>query len=486
MVKKRLVILLVVMFSLLLVSCKGKDDGGDLDLNDTTKQTTINFWGWGEAEEVAIFKNLINKFNEENEYNVKVNYTQKPSDGYVSSLEQILSGSRAPDVFLVGDGELKKWATLDFLLPVDNYIKDSTVIDTNDMWQSSISRYRFNTKNMTSNSEDPLYGLPKDVGPTVIYYNVDAFKSVGVTTISKSIDDPSITENEKRGYNPETKVFNNRIPMTWEECEELSKLLTKSYNSSSPTDYGYYTNWWFNYGWSVGGDVTHLDENGNFVFTLGDETSVGVGQDGVTQLPSMRDAFKYFVSLSTSLKISPKPNTLNSVGKTNYFSNGKVAMMVDGRWSVVTLRKDCSFEWDVAPLPKHKNGEQAGHSGSMAYGIWSKSKKPFAAYKFIEFMAGPEGQTALAKTGFNVPNQKSIANTDVFLQKDQMPKNSIVFLEAAEFQRPGDWTYLPDNAWIQEWAPVLNGSVLNGELSVESFFEQVTNKTNKILKQYSE
>lgn len=486
MLKKRFVFaLMLVLLSVSIVGCKGKGDNGDLNLKDTTKKTTINFWGWGEAKEVEIFRNLVNKFNDENEYNIKVNYTQKPSDGYVSSLEQILSGSRAPDVFLVGDGELKKWAKLGFLLPIDEYIKDSEVIDFTDMWESSISRYRYDVDNMTSDDLDPLYGLPKDIGPTVIYYNADAFESVGVSIISKAIDNPTITDAEKHGYNPDTQVFNNRIPMTWEESEALSKLLTKSYNQDSPTDFGYYTNWWFNYGWSVGGDAITLSNQGNYEFTLGNQTSAGVGKDGVTPLPSMRDAFEYFVSLSNDLKISPKPNTLNSVGKTNYFSSGKVAMMVDGRWAVVNLRNDADFNWDVAPLPKHKNGNVAGHSGSMAYGIWSNSSKPLASYKFIEFMAGSEGQTALAKTGFNVPNQISIANSDVFLQPDQKPRNAVVFLEAAEIQRPGDWTYLPDNAWIQEWAPTLNGSVLNGEMSVDDFFNQVTKDTNNVLKRYT-
>ena len=35
------------------------------------------------------------------------------------------------------------------------------------------------------------------------------------------------------------------------------------------TDYGYFTEWWFNYGWSVGGDcLTDLSGEGDWNFSL--------------------------------------------------------------------------------------------------------------------------------------------------------------------------------------------------------------------------
>ena len=307
---------------------------------------------------------------------------------------------------------------------------------------------------------------------------MDAFSAVGVEVISKDADDPTITEAENRGYNPDTQVFNNRIAMTWEEAEILAKRLTKSYNSSSVTDYGYYTEWWFNYVWSIGGDVLTY-ENGEYRFSLGDTTPQGEG------LPSSREAFEYFVSLSNALNISPKPNTISTVGKTNYFTTGKVAMMVDGRWSTVSIRRDASFDWDVAPLPKHENGELAGHSGSMGFGIWKRSNRASEAFKFMEFLAGPVGQAAQAETGFNVPNQRDLAYSDVFLQPTLKPQNARAFLDAAEYQRGGDWSYLPDSAWISVWAPTLNGAVLNGQMTVTAFFNQYTEATNTLLRTYT-
>lgn len=69
-------------------------------------------------------------------------------------------------------------------------------------------------------------------------------------------------------------MFNNQIPTNWTELVELSKLFTKSYNASSASTYGFLNEWWFSFGWSVGGDCLEWDEEkGQYVFNLGDETA---------------------------------------------------------------------------------------------------------------------------------------------------------------------------------------------------------------------
>ena len=75
----------------------------------------------------------------------------------------------------------------------------------------------------------------------------------------------------------EVLVFNNCIAMNWDEIEDLAMLFTPSYNTSAAaefgTDFGYFTEWWFNYGWSVGGDcLTDLSGNGDWNFSLLDYT----------------------------------------------------------------------------------------------------------------------------------------------------------------------------------------------------------------------
>lgn len=478
----------------------------------------VTFWGWGDPEEVKVFKKLVNDFNATHKGKIKVAYEQKPGDSYSSATIQALQGRTSPDVVYVGDGDLKQWVSLNVLTPLDDYLDVSEEIDPDDIWPSALQRYRYDVETQQSRPTDPIYAVPKDIGPTVIYYNENAFKEVGIEIISIDADKIEAYNRAngknylKKGYyeldngqlvDPESsahgavKVFNNRIAMTWEENVKLSKLLTKSYNKASPTDYGYFTEWWFSYGWSVYGDCIKFDEaSGKWKFSLGDET-VLKNENG-EDMPTMREAFTHFVSLSQpkttdvdgngtmGLAITPTPDTLSTIGKSGYFTSGKVAMMVDGRWATVTYRENIkNFTWNVAPLPKAEKGVEAGHSGSVGMGIWAKSKVKDEAWKFCEYIAGATGQSAQAATGFNIPNQKSIANTEVFLQSDKLPKNASIFLKAAEVQRAGDWAYLPDGLWIEEWAPVLNGDVRNGKKNLTQFFADVTNATNISLAKYT-
>jgi multiple sugar transport system substrate-binding protein len=128
---------------------------------------TIKFSGWGDPSEKEVFTKLIKSFEQKNP-NIKVNYVHIPDD-YVGKMNTILAGGGAPDVFYVPDGDFGRWVSQDLLLPIDDMMKTGA-IDTSDMWNSALVRYRYNG---SVTGQGKLYALPKDIGPTVLYYNKD-------------------------------------------------------------------------------------------------------------------------------------------------------------------------------------------------------------------------------------------------------------------------------------------------------------------------
>ena len=520
----------------------------------------VNFWGWGDQDEVAVFLPLVEEFNRMYQGWIRINYRQINSDVYVGeAFRGLQANHNFPDVVYVGDGDIKQWAQLDLLLPLDEFFDESPYLDPRDIWPSAIDRYRINTTTMEAGGDNPLFALPKDIGPTVIYYNVRAMEQIGVRIISVDaegldafnaggVDLTGHTRNQAvremgaytgavAGYQPAipngtilplgfqtvggVRVFNNRIPMDWNERDELAILLTRSaaHNPQSPTTFGYFTPWWFAYGWSVGGDVIRFNQDsGNWEFTLGCDHRMWLANDntfhwteaeaiaaagpGAIQMQySQRRAFERFVSLTKPLGsvvythadgyvtygvgITPTSN-LPEGGAVGLFTREDVAMFVDIRAMTVPIRRLAQFRWDVAPLPVAPGGGiESGHSGSMGFGINRRTSVANSAFLFAEFLAGRLGQAAQAASGFNLPNQISLANSDVFLQPDQSPRNSSIFLRAAMNQSPGDWWYLQDNRWIQEWAPVLNGQVRNNNMTIGAFFATVTANTNRVLEAYT-
>ncbi len=599
--KKTLKIISFLLSVLLIAGvsgCKTSGDGGSdvlLDSEGNVRpgaggETRITFWGYGDDNEIDVFQTLVDEFNEINKGSIFVNYEPKPNDGYSDSVKLALRQSKAAvDVLYVGDSDFKSCAESGYLEPLDDYLKISNEVKIEEMWETSVNRFKYDVNTTTQNGPDAHYwGIPKDIGPTVIYYNETYFKKAGVTVISVAAENLQAFNNgatdsrgktkadyqiqgevKEKGYFEldGKKYFNNQVPMSWDECVALATLVqTNIRNIENKTNiYGYFTEWWFNYGWSVGGDCIEYVETddalyngGYWEFTLMDNTKnyivaddntegftvngtkynageiiawgdklvdvkasvenrqirseiVTAAQQGkLNELPSQRDAFVEFVRIGQKsdvevekgLKgygICPAPTSLGGdAGKTAAFEKGDIAMLVDGRWNVVDFRRtmDGKYEWDVAPLPQYKtydaegniavHGIQAAHSGSVALCLNAKSTKKNAAWKFAEYIGGKTGQTAQAKSGFAIPSQKELANSEVFLQTNQNPKNSIVFVHAAEYETPGDWWYLKDKRWIDDWAGILNGDVRNGKITL-SQFETHANyiRTWDILKTYT-
>lgn len=588
-----------------LASCKkpneNKGEDGSIDESGDYRPSSdiaqVEFWINGDEYELEVFQDLVDRFNKLYEGQIHVNLKQKPSDGYETAVQTALTGSKL-DVFYVGDAGYKSYAEDGLLYDITELVDNSPIYDLSTMWSNVVTRYKYDVDTKLSGTESGrYYGVPKDIGPTVIYYNETEFEKAGIKIISVAADELEAYNNgtaDDRGNTKAAmgltgvevkeygyfvangqKYFNNQIPMSWDETVEVANILQNS--MSNPNAYGYFTEWWFNYGWSVGGDciqyipTTDAGYNGGWYdFTLSDDTPnfivaddvVGsitvngtsykageiisyqdklgingtsaagesyskaitaevtalVNEGKLNQLPSQREAFTEFVRLAAKTTtvvdtvdgvnlmgygVTPTPSSIGSdAGKTQAFAQGEIGMLVDGRWDVTYFRDPDSgvnFTWDVCPLPMYRDydadgfgaernvtvhGIEAGHSGSVGLCINNNSKLKAASWKFIEFVGSEEGQSAQAAKGFAIPLQSELANSEVFLQSENMPRNSEIFIRAAEVQGAGDWWYLTDNAWIDDWAGVLNGDVRNGVKSMTEFFnsKQFADTYGKLLK----
>ncbi|GMX66808.1 sugar ABC transporter substrate-binding protein [Paenibacillus elgii] len=360
------------------------------------EQVAIKFAGWGDPSEKQVFTKLIKSF-EEKYPDIKVNYLHIPAD-YVGKMNTILAGGDAPDVFYVPDGDFGRWVSQGLLLPMEKYVKASQ-IDTADMWESSLVRYRYDGAVV---GKGELYALPKDIGPTVLFYNKDIFQKMNVPFPSAD------------------------TPMTFDQLLDTAQKLTVR-NGDKVTQYGMGPIWWE--GFVLGNGGKFLSDDRKQFLLNGKEAT---------------DALQFAADLSLKHKVVPDSRALQAMNDGQMFETGKLAMIIQGRWMVPTYRK-LKFDWDVAPLPA--NGKWAGWSGSVGLSIYSKSKNADAAYKLVEFLGGPEGQKEQSVMGFAIPSFKSMANSDVFLQPGQKPEHASVFLKAAENEIPGPWTNLPNAKW---------------------------------------
>lgn len=401
-------------------ACGGGGAGGG------SGATKINFWYYGSDAEVKMYKALTDAFNNGygKDHGYEVVPTSKPIDAYWTNVRASASTKAGPDVFLENDDNFRKNIGNGLTGELNTELNAITDIEVSGIWESTANRYRYDATNNTSNADDPLYGYVIDSRPTALYYNESLFEGAGIKVISvaekdleawnndeiadargKKKSDYGITENiPARGYyrsleqykqgkqwvQPvagETLVFNNQIAMNWDEVEDLAMIFSdstnKAYADSVECDYGFFTEWWFMYGWGVGGDCL-TEINGKYNFSLLDslknyvvaegktftavsgktyaagealsiadkagvaEANITANNDGtysadgaklaicqgvkdaeaagtLTELPSTKEAFERYLRLGVTQSVNGV-NGLNISPKPNQFTNGKSAV----------------------------------------------------------------------------------------------------------------------------------------------------------------
>ena len=566
--KRVLTVILACLLLLCSIGCSGPER--------QKGKVKLSFWaGISEANQEA-YTQAIQEFQKQNP-DIIVRLVPQSSD-FSSDLSGALRGNSPPDIVMVEDRYFKRYVSEGYLTKLDDFISGSDGLALEDMFESLYTRFSYNAETGYSGQGQDYYAVPSGGVPSLIYYNVTQFNEQNINIVSaaeKDLDSYNSQNNAqllphgyyvydtapvpgmKAGADGKYHVFNNRIPMNWDELIALSRLFTRSCNPSSPSRYGFLNEWWFSFGWSVGGDCLEWDDTKDqYIFALGNDdpgylvtgngltvngTAYSAGEvlgyadkryvaehkqeqdiaaaiaDGTLYpLPSTRDAFAEFCRLSqktgkevtagkAGYGISPSPTTLGNNSKFTYFTTGEVAMVCDNldTWQVGKNMEVLGKEWDVAPLYQYREynadgtlktvngtpvtGLQGTHSISYGYAVPANSKNQEAAWKFIRFMAGEEGQSIMMKSGTIVPNQKALARSEAYLTDGggYSPANKSVLVDMIEIGHVGDWSYVEDGEWVNVWANILNTKVRDGDMTLDEFFENSTVKsTDDVLKKY--
>jgi multiple sugar transport system substrate-binding protein len=147
----------------------------------------------------------------------------------------------------------------------------------------------------------------------------------------------------------------------------------------------------------------------------------------VLEQPAALAALQQFLDLRSRYLVTPSDQDREAEDDEARFANGRLAMLLSSRRSTPTFRTIEEFDWDVAPLPVLR--EAAGILHSDAYCLAADSSRKDAAWRFIEFALGPEGQRVVARTGRTVPSLIAVARSRAFLDPTVRPRNARAFLD---------------------------------------------------------
>jgi multiple sugar transport system substrate-binding protein len=143
--------------------------------------------------------------------------------------------------------------------------------------------------------------------------------------------------------------------------------------------------------------------------------------------PRTVEALDFFVRLSEAHRVTPNEVGYKAEEPDSRFMSGRAAMILHSRRAVPEFRTIAGFTWDVAAPPSDIEAATTLHSD--AYCVAAASSNKPAAWDFVEYAIGVEGQQIAARLGRTVPSLKDVANSPAFLDPGRPPANSKVFLD---------------------------------------------------------
>ncbi|GJM40805.1 MAG: hypothetical protein DHS20C20_10870 [Ardenticatenaceae bacterium] len=364
-------LLIATLFTLLLVSCGSAKE-------------TVSFMVFGDPAERQAYLALVAAFEEAHpEIDIEVTHIPSPRD-YRDRLATEFAAGSPPDVTLMNYRRYGAFVANGLLEPVEPYLAASDLIQPKDFYPVTIDAFTWG---------GAITCIPQNISSLVVYYNQDSFDAAN---LSYPADE-----------------------WTWDDFVKTAVALTQDFDNDGTID---------QYGlgvepslyrlapfvWQNGGPITNSDE---FPTRL-----------TLTRPPSQA-ALQWLVDLRQVHGVVPNRVEEAALDSESRFIGGNTAMFLNSRRGTPTYREIEEFVWDVAPLPR--NQEVAGVLHSDAYCLSSTTENKDAAWTFIEYANSFEGQTIIAGSGRTVPSLIAVAESDAFLNPNQLPARSNVWLDTA-------------------------------------------------------
>lgn len=398
-------------------------------------RTTIRYMAWGNPEQLKVEREIADAFEKKNPQ-IRIHLFMVPGSSYADKLQLMLASRTAPDVFRVDHYIFPALVAKEYFLPLDGLIAREPPGFLDDFVPIAIEEGMYRGK---------LYGMNVLFGPVMIYYNKTLFQEAG-------LPDPYPLDKQGR--------------WDWETFVQAARALTKRDASGRFLQFGTDMPGFPLYSsviWNHGGDW--MDK---------DMTRLTAGSD-----PRAIAGLQKFADLRWKYHCAPTPADTALSAFT--FESGKIAMHWGWAGESPRYRKNIeSFAWDIVPTPSGPAGNATVVKGNQLC-INKETKQTAAAWEFVKFMTGPEAELlmggALRRA---VPTRRSVQNDPRYLEADQPPYQTDVFLESVRRGRT-----LPIDRRYQEWSTMFNSAtegLLNvNEADAATALADASERSNRVL-----
>ena len=189
-------------------------------------------------------------------------------------------------------------------------------------------------------------------------------------------------------------------------------------------------------------------------------------KDGLTSLLDSREAvatMQLYHDLMYLHGVVPTPEAVAGMssqggwgtGPLNWFSSGRAAIMLIGRWylNILVNYPETAKHVGAVTLPRVGDRPSSGVMGTRAAGVNAKSPRRSEALKFLRYLAGAEYGRLIVKDGDALPPNPDLARSGEALVNDTVgdPAFHQPFVDAIKNARPYDISPFIDDLLVMRW-----------------------------------
>ena len=348
--------------ALVLAACGGSDSekssantpsSSGASADPASLKADLTWWDTSDpTTEGPVYDQLIKKFNEQYP-NVKIDHQMVPfGDAQNKFKTAAQSGSGAPDILRSEVAWTSEFASLGYLYALDG----TPLLDGNDFLDAPLSSNVYDGK---------TYGVPQVTDTLGLMYNKKLLDKAGVD-----------------------------VPTTWDELKQEAPIIKQKTGASAIAlgSGGYYL---LPFIYGEGGDLVDTDAK-----------KIVVNSDAnIKGMQTAQDLVK------SGASVKPVANDADATIQT-LFQEGKVAMMINGPWTVSAVESAPGFggidNLGIAAVPGGSAG-QGAPVGGHNYVIYSgmSDAKAQAAIAFVKFMTSADSEAFTADKLGTLPTVQS-------------------------------------------------------------------------------
>lgn len=343
--------IVAILLAFVMTACGGSGSGSP----PASSSVTLTYWYTEGTSETPVILQLIQQFEAQNP-NIKINAEYKPFGQTQTAFATAAQAGKAPDILRSDVGWVTQFASLRYLLSIDQYVSQS---DTSDYLAAPLSYDKYNGH---------IYGLPQVTDFLALLYNKAELAKAGFST----------------------------PPATMAQFEADAMKIVQS----KVAKYGFETSgasyFALPFLWSFGGGM--IDPSNNIL--VNNAGSVA--------------GLSFLLKLQNTDKVMPAKVDFNNGynNMVNDLKSGQTAMIFNGPWEVSNILTGSAFTGNssnlgIAGIPTGPNGQTGSPVGGQSYVIYAGTAHPAEAYKFISFMSSTASQVAIAKANHTLPTRNS-------------------------------------------------------------------------------